>query len=88
MSTVLLIRKLPFSRLIREITQDYKTNLRFTADAIYTLQSAAEIYLVNLFEDTQLAAIHGKQVTIMPADMKLVCRLRGETVKWGVPSTA
>ena len=76
-STVLLIRKLPFSRLIREIAQDFKANLRFTADAIYTLQNAAEIYLVNLFEDTQLAAIHGKRVTTMPVDMQLVCKLRG-----------
>ena len=82
-STVLLIRKLPFLRLIREITQDFRTDLRFTADAIYTLQNAAEIYLVNLFEDTQLVAIHGKQVTIMPVDMQLVRRLRGET--GGVP---
>ena len=71
-STVLLICKLPFLRLIREITQDFKSNLRFTADAIYILQNAAEIYLVNLFEDTQLVAIHGKRVTIMPVDMKLV----------------
>ena len=76
-STVLLIHKLPFSRLIREIAQDFKINLRFTADALCALQNAAEIYLVNLFEDTQLAAIHGKRVTIMPVDMQLVRKLRG-----------
>ena len=87
-STVLLIRKLPFSRLLREIAQDFKTNLRFTADALYTLQNAAEIYLTNLFEDVQLVAIHGKRVTIFPKDMQLVRRLRGEDVKWGGASTA
>jgi histone H3/H4 len=65
-STELLIRKLPFQRLVREIAQDFKTDLRFQSAAIAALQEAAEAYLVGLFEDTNLCAIHAKRVTIMP----------------------
>ena len=86
-STCLLIRKLPFSRLVREIAQDCKADLRFTAEAIYALQNASEIYLVGLFGNTQLCAIHAKWVTIMPKDMHLVRKLRGELDKWGPGST-
>lgn len=50
----LLIRKLPFQRLVREIAQDYKTDLRFQSSAVLALQEAAEAYLVGLFEDTNL----------------------------------
>ncbi|KAM0874589.1 hypothetical protein ACQ4PT_037301 [Festuca glaucescens] len=64
-STELLIRKLPFQRLVREIAQDFKTDLRFQSSA---LQEAAEAYLVGLFEDTNLCAIHAKRVTIMRHD--------------------
>ena len=77
-TTELLIRKLPFSRLVREVTQDFKTDLRFQAQAIMALQEAAEAYLVGLFDDTNLCAIHAKRVTIMPKDMQLVRRIRGE----------
>eukprot|EP01112_Ceratiomyxa_fruticulosa_P013626 TRINITY_DN383_c0_g1_i8.p1 TRINITY_DN383_c0_g1~~TRINITY_DN383_c0_g1_i8.p1 ORF type:complete len:140 (+),score=25.22 TRINITY_DN383_c0_g1_i8:185-604(+) len=77
-STELLIRKLPFQRLVREIAQDYKTDLRFQASAIGALQEAAEAYLVGLFEDTNLCAIHAKRVTIMPKDIQLARRIRGE----------
>jgi histone H3 len=77
-STDLLIRKLPFQRLVREIAQDYKTDCRFQAQAIDALQEASESYLVGLFEDTNLAAIHGKRVTIMPRDIHLARRIRGE----------
>ncbi|KAJ3130195.1 histone H3.1 [Nowakowskiella sp. JEL0407] len=77
-STELLIRKLPFQRLVREIAQDYKTDLRFQSSAIGALQEAAEAYLVGLFEDTNLAAIHAKRVTIQPKDIQLARRLRGE----------
>ena len=62
-STELLIRKLPFQRLVREIAQDFKTDLRFQSTAIMALQEAAEAYLVGLFEDTNLCAIHAKRVT-------------------------
>jgi histone H3 len=64
-STELLIRKLPFQRLVREIAQDFKTDLRFQGSAVLALQEATEAYLVGLFEDTNLAAIHAKRVTIM-----------------------
>ena len=77
-TTELLIRKLPFSRLVREVTQDFKTDLRFQAQAIMALQEAAEAYLVGLFEDTNLCAIHAKRVTIMPKDIQLARRIRGE----------
>ncbi|KAK6164215.1 hypothetical protein DH2020_001079 [Rehmannia glutinosa] len=77
-STELLIRKLPFQRLVREIAQDFKTDLRFQSSAVSALQEAAEAYLVGLFEDTNLCAIHAKRVTIMPKDMQLARRIRGE----------
>ena len=77
-STELLIRKLPFQRLVREIAQDFKTDLRFQSAAIGALQEAAEAYLVGLFEDTNLCAIHAKRVTIMPKDIQLARRIRGE----------
>ena len=77
-STELLIRKLPFQRLVREIAQEIQTDLRFQSTAIGALQEAAEAYLVSLFEDTNLCAIHAKRVTIMPRDMHLARRIRGE----------
>ena len=77
-STDLLIRKLPFSRLIREIAQDFKGDLRFTSTSLLVQQEASEAYLVGLLEDTNLCAIHAKHVTIMPKDMQLTRRIRGE----------
>uniref|UniRef100_F2Z5K9 H3 clustered histone 10 n=1 Tax=Sus scrofa TaxID=9823 RepID=F2Z5K9_PIG len=77
-STELLIRKLPFQRLVREIAQDFKTDLRFQSSAVMALQEACEAYLVGLFEDTNLCAIHAKRVTIMPKDIQLARRIRGE----------
>jgi len=77
-STELLIRKLPFQRLVREIAQDFKTDLRFQSKAIIALQEAAESYLVGIFEDTNLCGIHAKRVTIMPKDLQLARRVRGE----------
>ncbi|XP_059122575.1 uncharacterized protein LOC131913812 [Peromyscus eremicus] len=82
-STELLIRKLPFQRLVREIAQDFKTDLRFQSSAVMALQEASEAYLVGLFEDTNLCAIHAKRVTIMPKDIQLARRIRGE--RDGVP---
>nr|XP_014337071.1 PREDICTED: uncharacterized protein LOC102270329 isoform X1 [Bos mutus] len=55
-STELLIRTLPFQRLVREIAQDFKTDLRFQSSAVMALQEACEAYLVGLFEDTNLRA--------------------------------
>jgi histone H3 len=77
-STELLIRKLPFQRLVREIAQEFKTDLRFRSSAISALQEASEAYLVGLFEDTNLCAIHAKRVTIMARDIQLARRIRGE----------
>jgi histone H3 len=76
--TELLIRKLPFQRLVREIAQDYKSDLRFQSSAILALQEASESFLVGLFEDTNLCAIHAKRITIMPKDIQLARRIRGE----------
>ena len=84
-STELLIRKLPFQRLVREIASDSEViksplcgKVRFQSAAIMALQEAAEAYLVGLFEDTNLCAIHAKRVTIMPKDIQLARRIRGE----------
>ena len=74
----LLIRKLPFQRLVREIGQDFKNDMRWQNAAILALQEAAEAYLVSLFEDSNLCAIHAKRVTIMVKDMALARRIRGE----------
>ncbi len=80
-TTELLIRKLPFQRLVREIAQDLKIgndDWRFQSAAIGALQEATEAYLVGLFEDVNLVAIHAKRVTIMPKDIHLARRIRGE----------
>lgn len=77
-SSELLIRKLPFQRLVREVAQDFRTDLRFQGSAILALQEASEAYLVGLFEDSNLAAIHAKRVTIQPKDVQLARRIRGE----------
>ncbi|KAJ0976796.1 hypothetical protein J5N97_012270 [Dioscorea zingiberensis] len=78
-STELLIRKLPFQRLVREIAQDFKTDLRFQSSAVAALQEAAEAYLVrSLLRTPNLCAIHAKRVTIMPKDIQLARRIRGE----------
>ena len=77
-STELLIRKLPFQRLVPELSQDFITDLRFASSAVLALQEASEAYLVGLFEDTNLCALHSKRVTIMPKDIQLARRIRGE----------
>lgn len=77
-SVDLLIKRLPFQRLVREILQDYKHGMRMTSQSLGAIQEAAEAYLVGLFEDTNLCAIHAKRVTIMPKDMQLARRIRGE----------
>ena len=84
-STELLIRKLPFQRLVREIASDSEViksplcgKVRFQSAAIMALQEATEAYLVGLFEDSNLCAIHDRRVTIMPKDIQLARRIRGE----------
>lgn len=76
-STELLIRRLPFQRLCREIAETFIPDLRFQAATMSVLQEAAEAYLTGLFEDTNLCAIHAKRVTIMPKDIQLARRIRG-----------
>ena len=81
-STDLLIRKAPFCRLTREIltTKVYNAqNIeRMTGTALLAIQEASESYLVQLNEDTNSCAIHAKRVTIMPKDIQLARRIRGE----------
>jgi histone H3 len=76
--TDLLLRKASFERLVREVAQDFKSDTRFVKHAIMALQEASEGYLVGVFEDSNLCAIHGKRVTIMPKDIQLARRIRGE----------
>ena len=63
---------------MREIVQDFKQDLRFQNSAIGALQEAAEAYIVRMFKDTNLCAIHAKRITIMPKDIQLARRIRGE----------
>lgn len=86
-STDMLLRKAPFQRLVREISDEICQDKNVTEDgrekrwqstALIALQEASEAYLVGLFEDTNLIAIHAKRVTIMPKDIKLARRIRGE----------
>jgi len=73
-----LIRKAPFQRLVREVAATYRPDLRFQSAAVMAIQEAAEAYIVGVFEDTNLAALHAKRVTIMPKDLKLARRIRGD----------
>jgi histone H3 len=84
-SVDLVLRKLPFQRLVREITQEYKQEMRFQSTALLALQEASEAYLVGVFEDTQSCAVHAGRVTIQPKDMRLARRIRGERDGSGVP---
>ena len=74
----LLIRKIPFQRLVREVAQKISRDLRFQSTALLALQEAAEDYLVRMFEDVNLIAIHCNRVTIQPKDIliwrRLVCK--------------
>ena len=83
-STELLMRKLPFQRLVREVANDVAAGTRFPegprwqSQAVVALQEAAEAYLVHLFEDSNLEAIHAKRVTIQAKDIQIARRIRGE----------
>ena len=76
--TELLLRKAPFQRLVREIATSHKEGLRFQASAVAAIQEATESYVVSLLSDTNLCALHTRRVTIMPRDVQLARRLRGE----------
>jgi len=73
-STELLFRKRPFERLVREVSQDYKTDLRFSNDAVTALQHATEMYIVEMFEHSGLIAIHCRRTTVLPKDVQLARR--------------
>lgn len=80
-SSELLIRKLPFQRLVREVAAGLnmlQNGVRFQSHALLALQEAAEAYLTSVFEDSNLCAIHARRVTIMPKDIQLARRLRGD----------
>jgi histone H3 len=76
-STDLLIRKLPFQRMVKKIAQDFKKDVRFQSTAILALQEAAETYLVNWFEDAKEGATYSKRTAIMLRDIQLCRRIRG-----------
>ncbi|CAH0481820.1 unnamed protein product [Peronospora belbahrii] len=77
-STKLLLRKLPFARVVREIQTEFTgVGYRWQAEALLALQEAAETYLVRTFEDANLCAIHGKRVTLQVKDIQLSLRIRG-----------
>ena len=78
-STELLLKKLPFRRLVKHLVRTiFKIDLGIHYNAYLALQEASESYLIRLFEDANLCAIHAKRVTIMPKDIHLARRIRGE----------
>ena len=76
--TNLLLLKAPFQRFVRAICEGIDAQLRFQSQALLAVQEAAEMYLVGLFEDSNLCAIHANRVTVMKKDMELARRIRGE----------
>jgi histone H3 len=76
-TTDLLIRKLPFQRLVREIASVHMDGVRFSSTSILALQEATEAYMVGLFEDSNLLCLHAKRVTVTSRDMALARRIRG-----------
>ena len=93
-STECLIKQSPFQKLIREISQEYRvcsdgpgtpsTQVSFQSTAIAALQEAAENFIVGLFEDVNLLAVHAKRVTVMPRDVRLALRIRGDHYLWRI----
>ena len=89
-----LIQKTPFKKLIKEISQEYRicpegpgtpsVQVRFQSTALAALQEAAENFLVGLFEDVNLLAVHAKRVTVMPHDIRLALRIRGDNFHWRI----
>ena len=93
-STKCLIKRSPFQKLIREISQEYRVcpngpgtlsiQVRFQSTTIAALQEAAENFIVGLFEDINLLAAHAKRVTVMPQDVRLALRIRGDHYHWRI----
>eukprot|EP01071_Lankesteria_metandrocarpae_P005931 Lankesteria_metandrocarpae@DN4175_c0_g1_i2.p1 len=79
-STELLIPKLPFARLVRELTVNFWPDgetVRYTMEALLALQQACEAYIVGIFEDSMLCAVHARRVTLQVKDIQLARRIRG-----------
>ena len=74
----LLIRRVPFQRLVREIIQKRREGLKLQSSTVLVLQEASEAFLVGLMEQANLCTIHVKRVTIMPRDIQLACRFWGD----------
>ena len=93
-STESLIRRTPFNKLIKEISQEYRicpegprtpfVQVRFQLTALAALQEAAKNFLVGLFEDVNLLAVHAKRVTVLPHDIRLALRIRGDQSHWRI----
>ena len=93
-STESLFRKTPFNKLIKEISQEYRicpegsgspsVQIRFQSTALAALQEAADNFLVGLFEDVNLLAVHAKRVTVMPCNIGLALRIRGDHFHWRI----
>ena len=93
-STECLLKRTPFQKLIREISQEYRVcpygpgtpsvQVQFQSTAIATLQEAAENFIVGLCEDVDLLAVHAKRVTVMPRDIRLALRIRGDHYRWRI----
>ena len=89
-----MIQRTPFNKLIKEISQEYRicpegpgtpsVQVRFQSTALAALQEAAENFLVGLFEDVNLLAVHAKRVTVMPCDISLALRIRGDQSQWRI----
>ena len=93
-STECLIKRLPFQKLIREISQEYRVcpdgpgtpsiQVRFQSTLIAALQEAAENFIIGLFEDVNLLAVHANRVTVMPQDVRLALRIRKDHYHWRI----
>ena len=93
-STECLIKRTPFNKLIKEISQEYRVctdgpgkpsvQVRFQLTALAALQEAAENFIVGLFEDVNLLAVHARRVTVMPQDIRLALRLQGDHFWWRI----
>ena len=93
-STECLIKRYPFQKLIREISQEYRVcpdgpgtpsvQVHFQSTAIAALQEAAENFIVGLFEDVTLLAVHAKRVTVIPRDIRLALQIKGDHYQWRI----
>ena len=75
-----MIRKTAFQRLVKEVAEELGLlpGLRFQSGAVSAMQEAAEAYLIQLFQEANFCALHARRVTILPKDLQLARRIRGE----------